>query len=66
MPWASSPSTRERRSDSPGTGMGLLDPFHGYVVYRRLDPREPDQLEEVGSGLDIGRRDLDSDVVQHG
>lgn len=24
----------------PGYGMGALDPFHGYVVYRLLDPEE--------------------------
>lgn len=32
---------------------------------RRFDPLEPDQLEEAGSGLDVFRRDLDPDVVEH-
>jgi hypothetical protein len=32
---------------------------------RRLDPLEPDQLEEADSGLDISRQDLDPDVVEH-
>ena len=32
---------------------------------RRLDPVEADQLEEVDRALDVGRRELDSDVVEH-
>lgn len=32
---------------------------------RRLDPFESDQLEEAGSRLDVNRRDLDSNVVEH-
>jgi hypothetical protein len=28
------------RGPYPGYGLGLLDPFHGYVVYRRLAPKE--------------------------
>jgi hypothetical protein len=32
---------------------------------RRLHPREPDQLEEADSGLDVSRRYLDPNVVEH-
>jgi hypothetical protein len=32
---------------------------------RRLDPLEPEQLEEAGSCLDVGGRDLDANVVEH-
>jgi hypothetical protein len=32
---------------------------------RRLDPLEPDPLEEASGGLDLSRRDLDTDVVEH-
>jgi hypothetical protein len=37
----------------PGFGLGALDPFHGYVVYRLLDPRalsaEIDEMERLVS-----------------
>lgn len=31
----------------PGTGLGMLDPFHGYIVYRRLDPRGTELGTEI-------------------
>lgn len=37
----------------PGTGMGLLDPFHGYVVYRQLDPRGTELAEEIADMKDL-------------
>lgn len=32
---------------------------------RRLDPGEAEQLEQLGRAFDLGRRDLDPDVVEH-
>lgn len=47
-------------------GAAALEPGVLAQRRRRLDPLEPDQLEEAGSGLDLRGRDLDSDVVKHG
>jgi hypothetical protein len=42
-----------------------FDPGELLERRRRLDPLEPEQLEEADGRLDIRGRDLDSDVVEH-
>ena len=42
-----------------------LEPGELAQRLRRLDPLEPEQLEEADRGLDVGGRDLDPDVVEH-
>lgn len=37
----------------PGTGYGVLDAFHGYVVYRQLDPRGVALAEEIADMRDL-------------
>lgn len=46
-------------------GPGALEPCVFAQRLRRFDPREPDQLEEADSGLDVSRRNLDPDVMEH-
>jgi hypothetical protein len=46
----------------PGYGFGALDPFHGYVVYRLLDPEAlADEIAELGDLVEPLSRDLSID-----
>lgn len=43
----------------PGTGLGALDPFHGYVVYRLLDPEAlQSEIREMKALVDQSAPDL--------
>lgn len=45
--------TEDLRAPYPGTGHGVLDPFHGYVVYRQLDPEGRELAEELADMRDL-------------
>ncbi len=51
--------TEDLSQPYPGYGFGALDPFHGYVVYRLLDPEElAPEIAELAPLIEHSYRDL--------